>query len=572
MKPNQFWFVPILVLVQGLFLGSTFHTSPQALGGLMLAAIIAFLMNTWQKSDAPMKDSGQDGFWASTRRARILLTFSLVCLATLAWRLAFHIGETFNPVALSVDAIAHVSYACTLVLLVLHPKYGDPTMLGLGLLLVMLCIAAGGASHSINAQTSVAVLASTTFLFASRFILNHRLQRQRRTTATKMVLKVDPATNNRIGWLFSMVTISMVVIATSAFASTTHSVLPDLQQKLYQRLKSSFDTVSEKINASNNRYVRGGRLGGIRRHMSSNPDEIALRVYAKSAPGYLRGTAFDWYINGHWNEYSNDRLPSRARINSFDNRQVLPSGFGKTPLEGLKQKLRKFKVYPHASMKVQTMELQNDPLKGHVYFSPLGIRWVEANAKSIGITSHDLVDQGINPGSSYVIGVTNKPRKEVLEDRRKEVLLYIAPGMDQLVKQIAGEVCKNRPTSRGKAAAISAYFQREYTYSLSNTLVPSRTDPLVHFLETKHGAHCEYFATATVLMLRSQGIPARYVTGYVATEYQDENEYWLARNRDAHAWAEAYDKYTETWFPVEATPGRTYQTLSFEEFQRRQPD
>ena len=64
-----------------------------------------------------------------------------------------------------------------------------------------------------------------------------------------------------------------------------------------------------------------------------------------------------------------------------------------------------------------------------------------------------------------------------------------------------------------------------------------------------------------MMMLRSVGVPTRYVTGYVATEYSDENPYWLARNRDAHAWVEAYDNEAGTWFPVEATPGRSYLTI-----------
>jgi hypothetical protein len=96
---------------------------------------------------------------------------------------------------------------------------------------------------------------------------------------------------------------------------------------------------------------------------------------------------------------------------------------------------------------------------------------------------------------------------------------------------------------------------------LTPTPSPAGVDPITHFLRTGHAAHCEYFASATVLLLRSAGVPARYVTGYVADEYNDETLVWLARNRDAHAWAEAYDDGTRQWFPVESTPGRSYSTV-----------
>ena len=54
-------------------------------------------------------------------------------------------------------------------------------------------------------------------------------------------------------------------------------------------------------------------------------------------------------------------------------------------------------------------------------------------------------------------------------------------------------------------------------------------------------------------MLRLAGVPARYVTGFVVTEKNTSGGYWIARNRDAHAWAEAWDDQ-RGWVTVEATP------------------
>jgi hypothetical protein len=64
-------------------------------------------------------------------------------------------------------------------------------------------------------------------------------------------------------------------------------------------------------------------------------------------------------------------------------------------------------------------------------------------------------------------------------------------------------------------------------------------------------AHCEYFASAAVLLLRSLGIPARYVTGFLA--HEAEGGRTTVRQRDAHAWAEAWLDGAG-WVTVEATP------------------
>jgi len=54
-------------------------------------------------------------------------------------------------------------------------------------------------------------------------------------------------------------------------------------------------------------------------------------------------------------------------------------------------------------------------------------------------------------------------------------------------------------------------------------------------------------------LLRAVDVPCRYVTGFVAAERNDYGDYWVARNRDAHAWVEAYDD-ERGWVVVEATP------------------
>ena len=80
---------------------------------------------------------------------------------------------------------------------------------------------------------------------------------------------------------------------------------------------------------------------------------------------------------------------------------------------------------------------------------------------------------------------------------------------------------------------------------------PGRT-ALEDFLLTSRAGHCEYFASATVLLLRQAGIPARYTVGYAAHEWSAIERRWIVRARDAHAWAMAW--IDGAWVEVDTTP------------------
>ena len=62
---------------------------------------------------------------------------------------------------------------------------------------------------------------------------------------------------------------------------------------------------------------------------------------------------------------------------------------------------------------------------------------------------------------------------------------------------------------------------------------------------------CEHFASALAAMIRGCGIPARVVTGFLVTEYNDSGNYFIVRASDAHAWVEYWDG---VWHSIDATP------------------
>lgn len=98
---------------------------------------------------------------------------------------------------------------------------------------------------------------------------------------------------------------------------------------------------------------------------------------------------------------------------------------------------------------------------------------------------------------------------------------------------------------------IEIFFLKNFQYSLDLT-TDATTTPLSAFLLTTRSGHCEYFASATTLLLRALGIPARYAVGYSVHEFSNWEKQYIVRQRHAHAWSLAY--VDGRWQAVDTTP------------------
>ena len=72
------------------------------------------------------------------------------------------------------------------------------------------------------------------------------------------------------------------------------------------------------------------------------------------------------------------------------------------------------------------------------------------------------------------------------------------------------------------------------------------------FLEEAETGYCVHFATATAVLLRAAGVPARYVTGYMFESAEGETVEVTADQ--AHAWVEYYNEIFGVWMVLEPTP------------------
>ncbi|AFY94148.1 transglutaminase-like domain-containing protein [Chamaesiphon minutus] len=117
---------------------------------------------------------------------------------------------------------------------------------------------------------------------------------------------------------------------------------------------------------------------------------------------------------------------------------------------------------------------------------------------------------------------------------------------------------------------LSNFFTQNFRYSLKLAGSGNPSTPLSAFLLKQRAGHCEYFATATTLLLRGAGIPARYVVGYSVREWSPLEQQFVIRSRHAHAWTMAYtngnwqsfDTTPPDWAAQEDAMASPFQTIS----------
>ena len=103
-----------------------------------------------------------------------------------------------------------------------------------------------------------------------------------------------------------------------------------------------------------------------------------------------------------------------------------------------------------------------------------------------------------------------------------------------------------------RALSIRDWLKENYAYSLEVSDPPQNQDFVAWFLIRERKGYCTYFASAMTVLCRIQGIPARYVTGYIARP--DETGHALVTGEHAHAWTEVYLNGFG-WLTLDATPG-----------------
>lgn len=216
------------------------------------------------------------------------------------------------------------------------------------------------------------------------------------------------------------------------------------------------------------------------------------------------------------------------------------------------------------------------PLASDAIFAPANLMVVRGNFSGEGgpyyrsarhsSLSVDSTGSLYNPYRNYsqirYEGVSLLPAARPVEARTagtdysqeiRETYLQVPPHLDPRIPELARRITARQDNAFDKAIALEAYLRSNFSYTLNLSGRPG-ADPLAHFLfETKAG-HCEYFASAMTVMLRTLGIPSRQVNGFLPGEYNDLAGDYIVRASDAHSWVEAYYP-GNGWLTFDPTPG-----------------
>lgn len=126
------------------------------------------------------------------------------------------------------------------------------------------------------------------------------------------------------------------------------------------------------------------------------------------------------------------------------------------------------------------------------------------------------------------------------------------PPLDERVRELALEITSADDNRYDKALSVKRYLLTNYSYT--RTLERGATEyPLEEFLFGVKEGHCEYFATAMVILLREAGVPSRIVNGFLGGTPNEHGNFYLVRESDAHSWVEVYFP-GHGWVSFDPTP------------------
>jgi protein-glutamine gamma-glutamyltransferase len=266
-------------------------------------------------------------------------------------------------------------------------------------------------------------------------------------------------------------------------------------------------------------------------------DAILFRVSPKVDPGenrlaptfplYIREATYNQYDAGDWNaaQASNSPKASQSR-----NRWMLGAETPNTRLVQITTPLRQ----------------QEDVLKLPVGTSAIN----DLAVNSLTVNQYGSAIVRGQPGE--ITYTAQFDPTQVLDSSPSQLEMNIPVAEQQALQQVIKSLSLTGNSAQETVQAISSFFSNNFQYSL--TLPPAQKDttPLSTFLLKNRAGHCEYFASATSLLLRSAGIPTRYAVGYYVHEYSPSEQAYIVRAQDAHAWVMAY--LNGAWTTVDTTP------------------
>ncbi len=274
---------------------------------------------------------------------------------------------------------------------------------------------------------------------------------------------------------------------------------------------------------------QGARLGAEQESVGFS-EEVTLNTF-----GRIRG---DRSVALRLQQEGPTPMSGDLRLKTATYDRYRGESWRRTPQAGLVERLPglRFRLGPGRPLRWATVWLQ--PLRSRSIPLPVETLWVEPRSPSLLIDRGGSVSFPILPLEvrQYRVAMGNDPVSTGKPPEGGDALDRggVTPRMAALAAQVMGKGSVLEQTQR-----LERHLATKYEYTLDFVGRETST-PIEDFLFRYRSGHCELFASSMVLLLRSQGIPAHLVTGFLGGEYNPFEGYTIVRNENAHAWVEAY--------------------------------
>ncbi len=268
-----------------------------------------------------------------------------------------------------------------------------------------------------------------------------------------------------------------------------------------------------------------------------------MTVYANQGH-YLRGNVQQIYTGSSW-----ESIPNPSSYHSI----------GENFSDWSTQDMRPFYNYV-------SLTIQNNDFASLTLFSPYKAARINIDAPSDIVLNRDdtlVFPDGVYDGESYRIwaqkplpyGVLLANGIDFSKDDIDDIDIYLQIPEDAITdrtRDLVAEITGDLHDDYSKSITIEEYLRSNFEYNLSPDDIPFGHEFIDYFLFEGQEGYCTYYASAMAIMLRLEGIPTRYVEGYIALE-ETANGVYEVRHNNAHAWVEAFIEPVG-WMQFEATP------------------
>jgi len=306
----------------------------------------------------------------------------------------------------------------------------------------------------------------------------------------------------------------LLFIFTIIFSVPLFIILPRTPQPVFGFIQRE---EGEKIKTGISSEIVVGKVGEIQQDQS-----VVLRAYNLNLEGktpYWRVQVFDTYEKGVW----------------------------KTELKGSKPSVVRG-GYPYYIILNPTQE-KYIPLLDY----PTGIEKIEGLKGKVKRLTGDYfqMDRNITSPIRIKAYYSENIRSEITWKEYVK-LLEVPEDIPAYLRHVADKIRTESLNIEDRIRAVKEFF---YDFEYTPKLPPYDGDPLEFFLKTSKKGNCEYFASATALLLRLLGIPARVVGGFKGAIKNPNGNYYIVKNSMAHVWVEAF--VNNKWIRIDTTPPYT---------------